>query len=292
MDQGHEDGFRARSGSGLSGSNPDGADLEGAEVEEILNHSLLGINKNTNLYSTGDGGGTITTTTTQQSASNISNIQNGNHNYSRNHSGHNSGTETRNYNGNQENCYISRGGYENVETPITSPSQCMTSPNGNCNSDSDVDGMESDGIDSTNDYPRKRNESSRLRGGIEGRSCSRSVGKRRKRIPNRSGTVPSGCQSSSQLSSPTCDDPRFGNDRIPNMTHHMIHQTDNDDQQHNDFFTFSRPPQLPRYSHKTQEARLVIVAQPADHHRARYESEGSRGAVKDQSGESSPKIKV
>lgn len=72
----------------------------------------------------------------------------------------------------------------------------------------------------------------------------------------------------------------------------MIHQTDNDDQQHNDFFTFSRPPQLPRYSHKTQEARLVIVAQPADHHRARYESEGSRGAVKDQSGESSPKIKL
>ena len=35
-----------------------------------------------------------------------------------------------------------------------------------------------------------------------------------------------------------------------------------------------------------------MKVQPNDHHRARYESEGSRGAVKDQSGESSPKIKV
>ena len=88
--------------------------MEGAEVEEILNHSLLGIK-----YSTGDQGGTITTaTTTTTTTSNISNIQNGNHNYSRNHSGHNSGTETRNYNGNQENCYIRHTRHINIHTLV------------------------------------------------------------------------------------------------------------------------------------------------------------------------------
>ena len=38
--------------------------------------------------------------------------------------------------------------------------------------------------------------------------------------------------------------------------------------------------------------KLVILEQPSRQHRARYESEGSRGAVKDATQDGSPKIQV
>ena len=56
---------------------------------------------------------------------------------------------------------------------------------------------------------------------------------------------------------------------------------------------FNQPPRLPSSEFRPQDQpRLTIIVQPGEHHRARYESEGSRGAVKDESGDGSPKIRV
>ena len=58
-------------------------------------------------------------------------------------------------------------------------------------------------------------------------------------------------------------------------------------------FRFNQPPRLPSSEFRPQDQpRLTIIVQPGEHHRARYESEGSRGAVKDESGDGSPKIRV
>lgn len=58
------------------------------------------------------------------------------------------------------------------------------------------------------------------------------------------------------------------------------------------------PPNLPslsaqlsaRSSDRTVELRLV--SQPEEQHRARYQTEGSRGAVKDRAGTGHPTVKV
>ena len=61
----------------------------------------------------------------------------------------------------------------------------------------------------------------------------------------------------------------------------------------NNHFRFNQPPRLPSSEFRPQDQpRLTIIVQPGEHHRARYESEGSRGAVKDESGDGSPKIRV
>jgi len=61
----------------------------------------------------------------------------------------------------------------------------------------------------------------------------------------------------------------------------------------NNHFRFNQPPRLPSSEFRPHDQpRLTIIVQPGEHHRARYESEGSRGAVKDESGDGSPKIRV
>jgi nuclear factor of activated T-cells 5 len=47
-----------------------------------------------------------------------------------------------------------------------------------------------------------------------------------------------------------------------------------------------------RFNQINAPIKLQILDQPSDQHRARYSSEGSRGAVKDASGEGSPKFKL
>lgn len=49
-----------------------------------------------------------------------------------------------------------------------------------------------------------------------------------------------------------------------------------------------------QYSHisKNGKAQLVIIQQPEQQHRARYQTEGSRGAVKDRSGNGFPIVRL
>lgn len=46
------------------------------------------------------------------------------------------------------------------------------------------------------------------------------------------------------------------------------------------------------YPSKNQKWELQILAQPEDQHRARYLTEGSRGAIKDMTGQGHPMVKV
>jgi len=60
---------------------------------------------------------------------------------------------------------------------------------------------------------------------------------------------------------------------------------------------YSRPNKLgkeltQRFNQIQSNTKLTILDQPSDQHRARYSSEGSRGAVKDRTGEGSPRIQV
>ena len=62
-------------------------------------------------------------------------------------------------------------------------------------------------------------------------------------------------------------------------------------------FSYSRESvltqQLSQRFHQLEKGiRLKILDQPSDQHRARYSSEGSRGAVKDTTGDGSPRIQV
>lgn len=258
---GHEhDGgqYRPRSGSGLSGSNQTDGDLEGQEVEEILikQEQQQGNWANTN---------------------GLSNI---------NWNGTNNGRPNGGYLINRTN--------PDHETPITSPN-CMTSPNGNIGTDTEEGGMESDN-DSMDNCPRKREPT--LRHSRSDRDGTRRDGKRpRKRGPKRPPVnnprlVSNGYYSSSQLSSPTGDfDPTGEYETIRN------HQSDSNQQDQimnqDPIFTFNQPPRLPSSEFRPQDQpRLTIITQPGEHHRARYESEGSRGAVKDESGDGSPKIRL
>jgi nuclear factor of activated T-cells 5 len=151
--------------------------------------------------------------------------------------------------------------------------------------------MESDN-DSMDNGPRKREPT--LRHSRSDRDGTRRDGKRpRKRGPKRppvnNPRLVSGYYSSSQLSSPTGDFDHY--ETIPN------HQSDSNQQDQvmnqDPIFTFNQPPRLPSSEFRPQDQpRLTIIVQPGEHHRARYESEGSRGAVKDESGDGSPKIRL
>lgn len=45
-------------------------------------------------------------------------------------------------------------------------------------------------------------------------------------------------------------------------------------------------------THTREGCSLVIISQPEKQHRARYQTEGSRGAIKDRDGNGYPKVKL
>ena len=51
-------------------------------------------------------------------------------------------------------------------------------------------------------------------------------------------------------------------------------------------------PLTSSYPRIAQGYELKIISQPEEQHRARYMTEGSRGAIKDQPGQGSPQIQV
>ena len=51
-------------------------------------------------------------------------------------------------------------------------------------------------------------------------------------------------------------------------------------------------PSVGSVSSRDGKYQLQILAQPEQQHRARYQTEGSRGAVKDRSGNSFPVVKI
>lgn len=51
-------------------------------------------------------------------------------------------------------------------------------------------------------------------------------------------------------------------------------------------------PQIGTVSSRDGKYQLQILAQPEQQHRARYQTEGSRGAVKDRSGNGFPVVKL
>ena len=107
-----------------------------------------------------------------------------------------------------------------------------------------------------------------------------------------SSAVTSPSERNSSSSSPTTSSNRSSPEITNNLQLSTNHASESLDEVHSSSLLSSLQNQNHSASSRDGAAQLQIVTQPEQQHRARYQTEGSRGAVKDKSGNGFPVVKL
>lgn len=155
--------------------------------------------------------------------------------------------------------------FDGFTSPTSMPGGISAFGNSYCLSNDTTDGMDgSDGDSAQDGHPEV-------------------LSRKRVKRPARKPTHPQGYFGAGYHSSSS---------HLPSPTGEMIEKIELESETDNtSLFPYSIPNKAVQLWQKTRP-KLVILEQPSSQHRARYESEGSRGAVKDKCQEGSPKIQL